>query len=214
MSERVRASDAPSVSLHLCACFLLLLSSSCLYSTVPTSRDPVFHLFDIKSYYSLHPSAAASICLPFCLSVSLSDCIVFSCAQAAVDQLLWCVGAQTDYTVETDSSVCVCACVDVLEGALVFVWCLCHQSNLVLMILGLAPASNSVRKECVWMHVCVSACMFMVVGATGHWLGPTRSCPVGIGLDVTAPPFPMVCESITDSKTVTTSFLEHFPLFK
>lgn len=102
------------------------------------------------------------------------------------------VGAQTDYTVETDSSVCVCvrACVDVLEGTLVFVCCLCHQSNLVLMTLGLTPASNSVGKECVWMHACVSACMFMVVGATGHWLGPTRSCPVGIGLDVTAPPSP------------------------
>lgn len=86
-----------------------------------------------------------------------------------------------------------------------FVWCLCHQSNLVLMTLGLAPASNSIGKNVFgYMCVCHAACMFMVVGATVH----------RFGLDVTALVPPMVCESIIDSKTVTTSFLEYFPLFK
>lgn len=92
----------------ICVCFLLLHSSSCLYSTVPTSCDSVFHLFDIKWYYSLHLSAAACICLYFCLSVSPSNCFLFSCVQGVVDWLVWCVGAQTDYTEETDSSTCVC----------------------------------------------------------------------------------------------------------
>ena len=41
---------------------------------------------------------------------------------------------------------------------------------------------------CVCVCVRQHACMFIVVSATGHWLDPTSSCPVGIGLDLTALP--------------------------
>lgn len=74
MCVREGVRDAASAPMHLCVCFLLLLSSSCLYSTVPTSRDSVFHLFDIKSYYSLRCRVHLSDF--FCLSVSLPGCLV------------------------------------------------------------------------------------------------------------------------------------------
>lgn len=125
------------------------------------------------------------------------------------------VRRQTTQWKQTVPRVCVCVCVNVLEGTLVFVWCLCHQSNLVLMTLGLAPASNSVGKECVWMHVCVCLSRH-VYGCRCNWplVGPHQVLSSGDGPGCDSPPPLMVCESITDSKTVTTSFLEHFPLFK
>lgn len=49
----------------------------------------------------------------------------------------------------------------------VFAWCLCLQSNLVLMIVGYCPACNSDRQECVWtvLSVCVCMCQCVCVCA-------------------------------------------------
>lgn len=45
----------------------------------------------------------------------------------------------------------------------VFAWCLCLQSNLVLMIVGYCPACISERQECVWTIQCVSVRLRMYV---------------------------------------------------
>lgn len=109
--------EGASASMYLCVCFLLLLSSSCLYSTVPTSCDSVFRLFDIKSYYSLRCRVYLSDFFFFCLSVSLPGCLVlgfFSLCASGRDWLAWCVGAshaQADYTMEADGFKCLCLCV-------------------------------------------------------------------------------------------------------
>lgn len=53
----------------------------------------------------------------------------------------------------------------VSEIVCVFAWCLCLQSNLVLMTVGYCPACNSDRQECVWtvLRVCARACAYVCV---------------------------------------------------
>ena len=116
MSERVcvRARDAASVSLHLCVCSLLLLSSSCLYSTVPTSRDPVFHLFDItvnRITHSIRLLPRASVCL-FVFQYHCRTVLFFSVYERQWTDLSdVLVRRQTTQWKQTAPGVCVCVCV-------------------------------------------------------------------------------------------------------
>lgn len=53
----------------------------------------------------------------------------------------------------------MCPCECERPCVCVFAWCLCLQSNLVLMTVGHCPACNSDKQECVWMWLRVSACV-------------------------------------------------------
>lgn len=61
------------VSVYALYYCLSLAPLSCLYSTVPTSCDSLFHLFDIILYYSLHfcCHANVSVCVCVCLYLPL-----------------------------------------------------------------------------------------------------------------------------------------------
>lgn len=69
-------------------------SLNCLNSTIPSTCDLVFHLFDIILYYSSHVRCHVNVCVCVCLFLRLCLChvgqlVLFSCILTAAGWVVW-----------------------------------------------------------------------------------------------------------------------------